>query len=414
MSNKTLAVLAVAVLVVAGVGVYVFMGTGNNENKDNALAGTTFVDAAGRTVEVPKNIDNGIVTIGWYGALRFVSYFDGMVDKVVGMGTTDADTKRDEAAARTYLTVYDYAGIKDLLKFNERSMSEQTIQKIVNKNPSVVIILKGLYNDNISLYDILAKSCTVVVINNSETNNMFDQEYKLSKWYTDNMRMLGKLFNKVERGEKHINEVNGLLADVRKYVGTSDDQCFLAGATFSGTNALNNTYIKYIPLALAGGNQSYTGTWTKDAGPVNEETFGKLKIDKMFIDPQSSPSFANNESQLVLKNVYARNNDDNSDNNIRIFSVLPLVSCSANYDVAICGGYYLAHILYGKLTKEELSNKINQVFKVYWGDNSDGLLETMSSYINKTATANGIDLPMMTELKVVVENNVYKTRVLAP
>ncbi len=409
MVSKTVAIIAVAMLAVAGVGIYVF--TSNNDS--GPVADETITDAMGRTVVVPKNIDNGIVTIGWYGALRFVSYFDGMVDKVVGMGTSDADTKRDNASARTYLTAYNYAGINNLLKFNERSMSVETIEKIVNKNPSVVIIIKGLYTQNESLYESLAKKCTVVVINSSETNNMFDSEYKLSKWYTDNIRMLGKIFNKVERGEKHIKDVNALLKDARSYVRESNDLCFLAGATYSGTNALNNTYIKYIPLELAGGKQSYTGTWTQDAGPVNEETFGKLKINKLFIDPQSSPSFKNNESQLVLKNVYSRNNDSDSSNDMKIYSVLPLVSCSANYDMAICGGYYISHILYGTLTKEQLDAKINNVFKVYWGDNSAGILDKMKIHTNNNATTNGIDLPLMTELKVVIEDGVYKTRIAA-
>lgn len=409
MANKTVALIAVlAVVAVAGVGIYLF--TADNSDT-NPVAGTTFTDAAGREVKVPENIDNGIVTIGWYGSLRFVSYFDGMLQSIAGLENDDTLTSTSTKGARTYHHAYDYSSKADKIKYTVRGgISQEDIEKIGNKGPSAIVVIKGIYDANKDSLNQLGNRFCLVVINNSETSKMFDENYKLLSWYTDNIRMLGKVFNKVDRGERHINEVNALLSDLRRYVTTSNDVCYIAGVTYSGSNNYNCTYPNYLPMKMVSGTNAYTGTETKDMVALDTEVVGSMRFNKMLIDPQSSDKITTTESQVVLKNVYLRNTDSDTTNDVRLYSVLPMVYCSTNYDLAICGGYYLAHLLYGTLTKEQLDKKIENVFKVYWGSASANMLSKVSVESDAKSAANGMELPFMTEVKIVLDGGVYKIK----
>lgn len=71
--NAIIAIIAAAVIIIAAAGAYVLTQSGSDNNE--TAKDKTVTDSEGREVTVPKNLDNGIITVGW-NVLKVLSYFD--------------------------------------------------------------------------------------------------------------------------------------------------------------------------------------------------------------------------------------------------------------------------------------------------------------------------------------------------
>ncbi|MCL2148528.1 MAG: hypothetical protein FWH47_04245 [Methanomassiliicoccaceae archaeon] len=399
--NKTAAIAIAAALLVAGIGAYVVTQGDDGGGHRPDTAGQQVVDAVGRTVTVPDTLEGGIVTVGSTGPLRFLSCFD-VYDLVIEVDEGDV---KDRKNGRAYSYAYPY---DKLTRYHaDNALEAGTAEAIGNLNPSLVIIQESVWNGYMANCVALSSKCTVAVIKAQDLAVMWDDGYKLSKDLVDTFNLLGTLLGKEGRAAEVIGSIESILADIRSLTGVSTEDVYVAGVTISGSNALNATFPIYLPLSLVGGVNAYKDDVIPGRVVVNHDKFSNMDIDLVVIDPSSSDKIAEQDSQLVLEYLYKRNGGDPADR-VRLYVTVPIVWDSINYDCVLASAYYMAHILYGVLTHDEVVERIGGVFAAFYGEEGENVFKDMSDFFVQKSAENGAELPLLGEVEIVHEGGAYR------
>ena len=398
------AVIIVAVLLISGVGIAALLGSGEDTGKDNPLAGETRVDAKGREVAIPDNLDNGIVTVGSSGPLRFLSIFD-MYDHVVQVDKGDVTDMKN---GRAYSYAYSYDEFTSDKYHPDNALEAETMERIGQKNPSLIIVQASVYDGYKENCDILAQSFTLVVIHPQSMVDLWKDNYTLADWYVDNVKLIGDMVGKPERAAEHIADVNEILADVRSLVGTSSDSStYVAGLTIQGSNELTTTFPSYLPLMLIDGINAHGGS-QEGKVDMEAEAVAMLDVDMMVIDPSSSDKLGTVNSQAILRWIHGLNNDGDPNNDIRLYITLPIIWDSVNYDCVLAASYYMAHLLYGTISLEQVENKVIEVFQTYYGGAGANVFDDMKEFFMGKSGANGQEMPLIGQVDVELVGGVYR------
>ena len=408
MNTKVLvAVVAVALVAIAAVALVLLNGNGSDNSDDHGGdAVQTVTDAVGREIEIPDNLNGGIVTVGGTGPLRFASMFD-VYDKIIEVDKGDV-TDNKNGRAYSYAYAYDKLNV-DTQTHPDNKLESATVDSIGNKSPSLVITTESLWNNYNENFKTLAKKCTVLVLKNQQMQYMTDSNGKLSDYMTFNINILGEVFKKEDRAKELISGMESVISDISKLSGVSDKKVYVAGVTISGSNTLNTTFPIYLPFSLNGVKNAYNGGSTENKVVINVEEFATMDIDMMIIDPSSSDKIkGNQDSQNVLKYIYGVNNDSDPSNDIPMYVTVPIVWDSINYDCALASSYYVESLVYGTLTVQEVENKIDSIFKLFYGSAGKNVFADMKSFFVGKSSSNGQEMPVLQRVSVVKEGDEYR------
>ena len=393
-------VIIIAILVVSGIGATVFLDIGRSDS-NNPLAGEIRIDAKGRKVAIPDNLDNGIVTIGGNGPLRFLSIFD-VNDKLIQVDESDVKDKGGKA----YSYTYPYDEFPPDMYHPWNKLETETVERIGKKSPSLIIVQESVYNNYKDNCDILAKSYTLIVLHEQSDVNLWKDDFTLSDWYVSNIRLIGDMIGKPERAEEHISDVNGIIADIRGLISNSDIKTYVAGLTNKGSNELITTFPSYLPLMLVDGENAYKGTESGRADLEVEKITSDImpNTGMIVIDPSSSDKLTTVNSQKVMEYIYGLSENERPP----IYITLPMISYMANYDCVLAGSYYMAHLLYGTISLEEVEEKIVDVFQAYYGDAGINVYEDMKEFFRNETSKNGQEMPLLGEVKIELNGGKYR------
>ena len=403
MNSKLLAIIAVAVIVIGGISVFIITDPGDDEKK--STAGEHFTDAVGRDVVAPDNLDNGIVTVGSIGPLRILSMFES-ASKVIQCDKGDVTDNKNGRG-------YSYAWSYDKLTryHSDNKLETATVEQIADLNPSLVIVGNNVYTNYKENVDLLAKKCTVAVLNNQTMATMWDENNKLEATLKANIELVGNLVDEAPRAQEVIKGIEDIMDDIRSLSGTSSTNVYVAGVTISGSNTLNTTFPTYLPLKLLGANNAYKGGSTDAKVVIKNEDLSNPAVvdaDMIVIDPSSSDKVKESDSQLFLEYFYGINNDSTSTNDIKMYITIPIVWDSINYDGALASAYYLDYLLYGKMTHDQVIEKIKNIFTVFYGEeHGNNVYDDMSAFFVKKSSDNNVEFPLLSEVKIVKNGDVY-------
>ena len=396
MNTKIITIAVVAVLAASAVGVYLITQSDKDQTHPNT-AGQKVTDAVGRTVTVPDTLKNGIVTVGSSGPLRFLSCFD-VYNLVI---ETDKGDVTDSKNGRAYSYAYAYDKLEK--HHPDNALESGTAEAIGNLNPSLIVVQESVWNNFIDNCRVLASKCTLIVIKGQSMTTMWDSNYKLSADLTNTFRLLGTVLGKEARAAEIISGIESILSDLRSLKGQSPLDVYVAGVTINGSNTLNTTFPIYMPLTLIEGKNAYKGTSTDSRIVLRIEDFAAMNIDRVVIDPSSSDKMAEQDSQLVLENLYKRS----PGNQPKIYVTVPIVWDSINYDCALASAYYLTYLLYGTLTHSQVVEKINKIFTTFYGNNGTKVFSGMTEFFKQKSSANNVELPLLEEVKIKQEGGKY-------
>lgn len=407
MNSKTAAIIcALAVITIIAAMVWT-SGHGDQSSDDNRTEGTV-IDALGRIVDIPENLDDGIVTIGSTGPLRFASMFD-VFEHVVEVDKGDiTDSKNGRG--------YSYAFAYDSLDPSTRShpdnaLDSSTVESIVSKHPSLVITTEGVWKNYSTNFEILAGQCTVVVLKDQQMQYMTDADGCLADYFEFNVNLLGQILGMEERSMEVLSGIENILADLREVSGASDKKVYVAGVTISGSNTLNTTFPSYIPFDLTGTTNAYDLGSTQNKVVLRIEMFTTLDVDMIIVDPSSSDKIGESDSQYLLEYIYRINNDSDPSNDIPIYITVPIVWDSINYDCALASAYYVTHLVHGSLTADDVEDRIVRVFKVFYGEeHGSRVFEDMTEFFDGKSANNGQEMPLLREVFVEYDASSGKYR----
>ena len=397
MQSKAVLAIAVAVVVIiAGIGAFMLLN--NNSNNDPPTGEVT--DALGRTIKIPSNLDNGIVTIGSTGPLRFASIFD-VYDRIIEVDKGDI-TDNKNGRAYSYAYPYDKLDV-ETQSHADNKLESATVESIGKKNPGLVITSAGVWNNYAENFQTLAKKVTVVVLKDQQMQYM-TEDGKLAEFITFNIELLGKVLKMESRATEVIDGINGIIADIASLKGTSDRSIYVAGVTISGSNTLNTTFPRYIPFDLTGSKNAYAGGSTESKVVLSPEEVAKMDIDMIIIDPSSSDKVKEQDSQAVLSYLYGLDESERPD----MYITVPIVWDSINYDCALASAFVVTYLNYqGSLTLEQLEQKVVNVFKTFYGTHGDNVLKDMKTFFEGKSTSNGQEMPIFQEVEVVKNGDIY-------
>ncbi len=370
--------------------------------KQGAGEFAVLTDAAGRTVKIPENLDNGIITIGGTGPLRFLSIFD-VFDSIVEVDKGDV-TDSKNGRAYSYAFPYDSFGPEKYHPDNK--LESETVERIGQKAPSLIITQKRIYDKYAEHCDLLGEQFPLIVIPNQSMTDLWNDQYELQDWYVEAVNLIGSALRKEDRAKEHIQDVNAILGDIRSLTGESDKRVYVAGLTWQGSNELTTTFPSYLPLMLTGAVNAHGGDETSRV-VMDPEAVTGIAMDYMMIDPSSANKLSTPNSQLIMEWLYKKNNDDDASNDIRLFATLPMVWDHANYDCVLAGAYFLNHLVYNTLSIEDVEAKIQKVFEAYYGEHGRNVLGGMKLFFQGKASAYGVELPLLRELRIVQADDGY-------
>jgi len=397
MQSKAVLAIAVAVVVIIA-GISAFMLLNNNGNNDSPTGEVT--DALGRTIKIPSDLDNGIVTIGSTGPLRFASIFD-VYDRIIEVDKGDI-TDNKNGRAYSYAYPYDKLDV-ETQSHADNKLESATVESIGKKNPSLVITSAGVWNNYAENFQTLAKKVTVVVLKDQQMQYM-TEDGKLAEFITFNIELLGKVLKKESRATEVIDGINGIIADIASLKGTSDRSIYVAGVTISGSNTLNTTFPRYIPFDLTGSKNAYAGGSTESKVVLSPEEVAKMDIDMIIIDPSSSDKVKEQDSQAVLSYLYGLDESERPD----MYITVPIVWDSINYDCALASAFVVTYLNYhGSLTLEQLEQKVVNVFKTFYGTHGNNVLKDMKTFFEGKSSSNGQEMPIFQEVEVVKNGDMY-------
>ena len=393
MNWKTAAAVAVIAIVVVAVAAYAISGWNGGSGTDDGDTGTeTVIDSAGRTVQIPDSLDNGIVVIGSsQSPLRMLSMFD-TYDLIIEV---DQNEVNNPLNGRGYAFAYDFTG----MRYHASNVLEgSTVQSIGESDPSLIIVSDKVYASYSANVELLAQYYPTYVIN--VDLDIWDGSLGgISDEMADAITTLGALLGQEDRAGELVDGIDSIVKDIRSLVGESDLQAFLAGSNYNGTNTLNTTLAHYQPFEIAGINNAYKGNETGKI-EIPAAQIGNLDIDIVFLDPSTAEKYSDPTSQAVMKYLY--------ENDIEIRCGFPVMGFGTNFDSVLVCSYYIAYCVYGGIGWDDLYEKMESVYTVFYGDAGKGVLDAMiSAYDNRIAQF-GQDFQPFDSVEVVYSNGTYR------
>ena len=358
MEFKKMIVPLVVVIILAAVVVGVVVSQNNN----NTPTEKTVVDARGRTVTVPSNVDKVVCLSA--GSVRLVSYIAG-IDNIVGVDSMDSGAKGSPANYyfATYRCAYDIKALTDVgSKENQKAIIETGAQVIFSSKEDTGVL------------DTLQKQTGIpVVAVNAEGNvTIKDKEFK------DNIKIVAKVMGKEKRGDDLLNGINTMVSEIDGYAKkvTSKADCYVGGMFYMMKGDLTMTTGNYLPFDMVSARNTMPDI--NNGNPYQTDIKGIVDSDAefMFIDCMtnavSKEMFEENRDTLSVLDAVA-----NGD----IYSLFAYKYYGTNWESELYNAYYIGSVLYGDVFDYNVKDKINSVLELFYPDtglNYDSLAQKQS------------------------------------
>lgn len=401
MKSITWAIAVVVIVVAAGAGAILLTDHGNDDVQGGADHVT---DSVGRSVPVPESLEGGIVVVGMSTSpLRLLSMFD-VHDHVIEV---DMNEINNPLNGRGYAFAFDYT---DCEYHANNTLDNETVESIASKDPSLVVVMDTVYTTYTDIVEILSRAVPTFVL--TVEMDVWDESISgISDEMSGTIGTLGKLLGQEDRAEELVSGIDGIVRDIRSLVGESDLRAYLAGANYGGTNTLNTTLAEYDPFALTGLHNAYTGNETSKV-EIPVERLTRMDFDIMILDPSSADKYSDPSSQLVMEYYHMVNSDSDPDNDVRIYTAMPVSGFGTNYDGVLVNGYFLAHVFYGQLTEEQMLERIDNIYTVFYGDAGKDVFQRMDAAYQDYFGRLGYDMSLLAQVEIVEDGGRFEFRVV--
>ena len=357
MDIKKIIILAVVALLLVG-GVVAVVVTQNNGSPTDKQV----VDARGRTVTVPNDVDKVVCLSA--GSVRLVSYIAG-IDRIVGVDSMDAGASGSPANYyfATYRCAYDIRSLTNV-------GSEENQKAIIGTGAQVIFTSK----EDTGVLDTLQEQTgiPVVAVNAQGSITVKDEAFR------DNIRIVAKVLGEEKRGEDIIKGVDGMLAEIDNYSKSVTDKqvCYVGGMFYMMKGGLTMTTGNYLPFDLVSATNAMPDV--NQGNPYQTDIKGIVDSDAdyMFVDcmtnKASKTTFDENKDTLSSLDAVA---------NGRIYSLFAYKYYGTNWESELYNAYYIGSVLYGDVFDYNVEEKINAVLELFYPDTGldyDSLIEKQS------------------------------------
>lgn len=318
----------------------------------DAAATRTIVDALGRSVEIPAEVET-IVPLG--NTPRMISYL-GLADMAVGIEECEIASSPIQAYAYPHIDEW-----SELPNCGTNSMGETAYypEQIMLANPDVI-----LTTDNSDVADNLQTQTGIPVVCVAQ-GTLFGEDYDQS------LRILADVCGVSSRAEELIQFVDDCLADLAARAASVSEAgkptVLGAGATFKGSHSIDGIYTNYSVFEVLDANdvaEEIAGADGSSGVLVDREQILKWDPDIIFFDSGSmglirtdykeNPGYFEQLQAVQNGNLYQWPNSTWHWSNVEI----PLVSA-----------YFVGTLLYPEAFADvDFAEKASVIFNMFLGE----------------------------------------------
>ncbi len=322
----------------------------NMATEDTTSQTRIVVDALGREVELPANIER-IVPLG--NTPRMITYL-GLADKVVGVGGMDLESV-------TPLTAYAYA-TKELWKnlpivgTDSMGNTDYYPEEIIAVRPDVILCS---YTEDI-VNDLENKTGVPVVAVSMGT--LFADDYDQA------LLILGEACGVKERAEEVVQFIDGCLADLdARTSGIPEEKkpaVLAAAATFKGVHGIEGVRLQDPVLDAVNAKNIAYQEGSASAATVDREQILAWNPDYIFCDFGGVALVK--EDEAASPNFYEQLTAYNNGN---IYQHPSTTSYFSNLEISLVNCYYIGYILYPEQFADvDIDTKAEEIFSYLLGD----------------------------------------------
>lgn len=376
MFQKNIAVIAVvAVLVIAGGAAAFYLYSGNNSQNQEIDYSTDF---AGKPLEIPDNLDNGIVAVG-QDSLRWVTFF-GLANKCVMIDQNDMTNYLGKSFMYTARAVVNIEGgnsatladtdpARAFFTHTNCGITDGDVQKIISIGPSIVVVPSYFYDECPNQIGAIetagVKTLAIKCIYTFLKQDTFEFTDDLKK----QIAIMSEVFNKKDRGTELTDAFNYLIndfAELRSKI-TSAKTGYVGALAYNGAHGLDSSIPYYMPMALAGVNNILSGKIDYEGSGVKTYNVSDIAANMqsdtiLFVDASGYYQNTTNESKGIAKLFQEHN----------AYVVADYIWTGVNPDTIFVVGYQILKYAYGNsvLTDDQVVEKINKVHDLFYGQHT--------------------------------------------
>ncbi|ABR54402.1 periplasmic binding protein [Methanococcus vannielii SB] len=310
----------------------------NNAGNSNDVSKTiTIQDMAGRTVEIPENVEK-IVCSG-SGTLRLVTYIQAL-DMLAGVESCEhAEIK---GSGKPY-HIANIEYFKTLPVIGTQHVENLNHENVIKVNPDVIIIS---YSEASVADGIQEKTgIPVIIINYGEFESFCDKDL------VGSLTLLGKVLNREKRAAEVIKFFSDSEKDIQNRVkGVSDSEkptVYIGGLSARGAHGIHSTSSQYAPFEALKAKNVASSLELKKQIFVDKEKIIEWNPEIIFIDAGG---------YNLISEDYNKNPDYyntlSAFTNGKIYTTYPYNYYTTNFGTALASTYYIGTVLYPEQFKD--------------------------------------------------------------
>lgn len=349
--KKSFVIICALSLVILSFGFFYIFGDDNARSSSGTVSVT---DAAGRTVQVPTEV-NRVVGTGCSG--REIVYLNAS-DKLVGIEQVESNTTGGSGNSLPYMIAH--PELMSLPIVGDASKNIINHEKIAELKPDVVFARSTEDADTIQTKTGIP---TVVVYTGAVGTPQQMDDYKKS------LKVMGKVLGKEKRADELINYIDSCEEDLTKRTSgiSINTTVYIAGQAYRGTHGITSTNSFYPPFNMVNTDNvaetmNTTANATTNAIQIDKEQLITWNPDVIFIETGSLATVTNDISKNPeYKNIKGIENGN-------VYGVLTYCLYSYNKDEMIADAYYIGKIIYPEQFADiDPEKKADEIFGMFVG-----------------------------------------------
>ncbi len=361
--NRKLAVLAVVAVLIVAVAAAVMFSRDSSDDGE----GIEIIDALGRTVYVPDDVDE-IVCLS-AGSVRLACYL-GAYDMIVGIDAQDAGTIGSPANyyKATYRAAYDLGDIANV-------GSEESFGEIIVTGADLVVTS---LTDRAQVDSLQEKVGIPVIAIDAAGNIDVDDSA-----FDENLRTLGKAIGRTDRAEELIDAKDGILEDLASYKVTSDvsASCYIGGMFYMMQGGLVKTTGNYASFDYTDARNVMSDSNNGNPYDTTVRVIVEADPEYMFFDPMTydSTEAAFDSSRQVLSATTAVEEGN-------LYSTVVFKYYGTNWEAELINAYYIGSVIDPETYSFDIEDKVNAVLDAFYPDSDityDVLMDAQNPGLTK-------------------------------
>ncbi len=301
-------------------------------------------DMAGRTVEVPQDVD-GVVGVG-PGSLRLITYLNA-THKVVGVEDFE---KRDHK--KPYIMAH--PELAELPSIGPQHGGDAEL--IAAQDPDVIF---WTYTNAGDADNLQRKTGIPVVV--LEYGRPHEEGRKT---FYDALRLMGDILDKEDRAEELIQYMNSTIRDLNQRTEDIHEEnkptVYVGGVAHRGAHGVTSTEPAYAPFEYLNARNVASGLGLEHA-MVSREKLVQWNPDIVFVDSQGYSLVEKDLEGAEYQGLDALKDD-------KMYGILPYNYYTTNYATVLANTYYIGKIIYpDNFSDIEPQEKADEIYTRFVG-----------------------------------------------